>query len=140
MYKIMQRLKYVTLHVKGLANHLFGNTRYRLDQNETKLRLVEDKLLLHPDSPRLNEWIHRLLCQWEKLLLFNRKYWGGLKRKEWRVHGDRNSKYFHHRAMARRKKQMIIKLKDECGVWLDNAQDIAAKFISDYKARFTAIG
>ena len=79
----MQRLKYVKLYVKGWANQLFGNTRYRLDQNETKLRLVEDKLLLHPDSPRLNEWIHRLLCQWEKLLLFNRKYWGGLKRKEW---------------------------------------------------------
>jgi len=49
-------------------------TQYRLDQNETKLRLMEDKLLLHPDSPRLNEWIHRLLRQREKLLLFNQKY------------------------------------------------------------------
>jgi len=35
---------------------------------------------------------------------------------------------------------MILKLKDECGVWLDNKQDIAAKFISDYKARFTTMG
>ena len=38
MYKFMQRLKYVKLYVKGWANQLFGNTRYRLDQNETKLR------------------------------------------------------------------------------------------------------
>ena len=101
---------------------------------------MEDKLLLHPDSPRLNGWIHRLLRQREKLLLFNQKYWEGLKRKEWLVQGDHNSKYFHHRAMATRKKQMILKLKDECGVRLDNKQDIAAKFISNYKARFTTLG
>jgi len=42
--------------------------------------------------------------------------------------------------MAKRKKQMIFKLKDECGVWLDTKQDIAAKFISDYKARLTTMG
>ena len=101
---------------------------------------MEDKLLIHPDSPRLNDWMHRLLRQREKLLLFNQKYWGGLKRKEWLVHGDRNSKYFHHRATARREKKMVIKLKDECGVWIDNMQDIAAKFIFDYKARFIANG
>jgi len=35
---------------------------------------------------------------------------------------------------------MVIKLKDECGVWIDNMQDIAAKFIFDYKARFIANG
>ena len=71
MYKIMQRLKNVKLQVKGWAHQFFGNTRYRLDQNEIKLRSVEDKLLLHPDSLRLNDWIHRLLRQREKLLLFN---------------------------------------------------------------------
>ena len=71
MYKIMQRLKNVKLHVKGSPNQFFANTRYRLDQNETKLQLVKDKLLLHPDSPRLNDWIHTLLRQQEKLLLFN---------------------------------------------------------------------
>ena len=56
------------------------------------------------------------------------------------MNGDHNSKFFYQRAMAKRKKQMIFKLKDECGVWLDTKQDIAAKFISDYKARLTTMG
>ena len=51
----MQRLKNVKVQVKGWANHFFGNTRYRLDQNEIKLRSVEEKLLLQPDSPKLND-------------------------------------------------------------------------------------
>ena len=55
------------------------------------------------------------------------------------MHGERNSKFFHHRAWLDGKKQLILKLKDECGVWLDNKHDIAAKFISDYKARFTTM-
>jgi len=111
---------------------------YRLDQNDIKLRLVEDKLLTQPDSPRLNEWMLRLLRHREKLLLFNQKYWGRLHWKEWRVHGDRDSKFFHQRATTRRKKQMILRLKNDCGMWIDNLQDIATKLVSDYKARFTA--
>ena len=36
------------------------------------------------------------------------------------------------------KKRTIIKLKDDCGIWIDNTQDITAKFMYDYKAQFTA--
>jgi len=46
--------------------------------------------------------------------------------------------FFHQRATARRKKKTIIKLKDDCGIWIDNTQHIASKFISDYKAQFIA--
>ena len=42
MYKIMQRLKNVKLQVKGWAHQFFGNTRYRLDQNEIKLQSCND--------------------------------------------------------------------------------------------------
>ena len=74
MYKLMQKLKYVKLHVKGWSKCFFGNTRHKLAQNETKLKILEDKLLIQPDSPRLSEWMNRLLRQREKLLMFNQKY------------------------------------------------------------------
>ena len=31
---------------------------------------------------------------------------------------------------------MVVKLKDDCGMWIDNSKDIASKFIIDYSARF----
>ena len=51
---------------------------------------------------------------------FNQKYWGQLNRKELSINGDINSKYFQHNASTRRKRKMVVKLKDECGVWIDD--------------------
>jgi len=95
MYKFIQKLKYVKNHVKGWSKNFFGNTQQTLAQNENKLNMLEEKLLVQSDSPRLNAWMTRLVRQREKLLLFNQKYWGGLKRKEWLVNGGRNSKFLH---------------------------------------------
>jgi len=65
-------------------------------------------------------WLNPLILQREKLLLFNQKYWGKLEGKEWLVHGDRNSRYFQQRANTRQKKKLVMKLKDDCGIWIDN--------------------
>jgi len=68
--------------------------------------------------------------------LFNQRYWGTFRRKEWLVNGDRNSRYFQQQANTRRKKKLICKLTDDCGIWIDNPQTIAAKFVHDYSNRF----
>jgi len=70
--------------------------------------------------------------------LFNQKYWGNLKQKDWLINGDRNSRFFQQRANNRRKKKLVHKLNNDCGMWLDNQEDIADKFISDYTSRFKA--
>jgi len=61
-----------------------------------------------------------MLRQREKLLLVNQKYWGTFRRKEWLVNGDGNSRYFQQQANTRRKKKLVCKLKDDCGMWVDN--------------------
>jgi len=74
-----------------------------------KIGLVEEKLVNQLDSLRLNSWLNRLLKHRKKLLLFNQKYWGNLKRKEWLTRGDRNSKFFQQRAIIRRKHKLVHK-------------------------------
>ena len=91
-----------------------------------------------PDSHRLNLWLTQLLIQREKLMLFNQKYWDRHKRNEWLVNGDRNSRYFHQLANNRRKRNAVLKLKDESGVWLDTQQLIAAKLVTDFTTRFSS--
>lgn len=100
---------------------------------------MEERLIAHPNSHRFNSWMQRLLKQREKMMLFNQKYWGKLARKEWLVNGDRNSKFFHKQANARRKRKLVMELRDECGVWLDDHKLIAEKFISDYKQRIKSV-
>jgi len=84
--------------------------------------------------------VERLLHQREKLMLFNQKYLRAFRRKEWLVNGDRNSRFFQQQEKNRRKKKLICKLKDDCGLWIDNPQAVADKFVHDCKTRFLSVG
>ena len=56
------------------------------------------------------------------------------------MNGDRNSRFFQQQANKRRKKKLICKLKDDCGLWIDNPQAVADKFVHDYKTIFLSVG
>ena len=49
----------------------------------------------------------------------------------WLKSRDRNSKYFHHKASARRKKNTILGLNDREGCWKDD-EILVEKTICDY--------
>jgi len=94
MFILSQKLKQTKLHIKYWARNFVGNNQQKLLTNMQKIDEIDEKLLSQPDSARLNNWLQRMLRQREKLLLFNQKYWGNTKRKEWLVNGDRNSLFF----------------------------------------------
>ena len=52
------------------------------------------------------------------------------------MNGDRNTKFFQRRANARRKRKMIIKIKDKSGLWIEDHKTIANRFIAEYIHRF----
>ena len=138
MFTLAYKLKTTKHSVRIWARQFMGHNQQKLLHNSKKIGLVEDKLIDQPNSPRLNEWMTRLLKQREKLLLYNQKYLGNLRRKHWLVNGDRNSRFFQQQANTRRKKKLICKIKTDCNIWLDNPRDIADKFVHDFSARFHA--
>jgi len=120
MFKLSQKLKRTKQHIKIWARNFLGNNQQKLIINSQKIEQIEEKLANQPNNYHLNDWLQRMLCQREKLLLFNQKYWGTFRRKEWLVNGDRNSRYFQQQANTSRKKKLVCKLKDDCGMWIDN--------------------
>ncbi|CAN1325525.1 LINE-1 reverse transcriptase homolog [Linum perenne] len=58
-------------------------------------------------------------------------YWAQRAGTTWLRLGDKNTKFFHASAVQRRKRNLISKLKDSSGVWIDEAADIE-KHISDF--------
>ena len=136
MFKLFKKLKIIKYEIKDWSKKQFGNLHEKLTKNATKIDYVEEWLLSNSNSYRFNSQMNCLLRQREKMTLFNKKYWGKLNRKECLVHGDRNSKYVQRRANARRKRKLVIKLKDACGVWIDNLKAIVDKFSLDYSKRF----
>jgi len=74
MLKLAQKLKTTKQHIKVWAKQFLGNNQHQLQLNAQKIDQIEEKLLANLDSPRLNGWLHRMLRQCEKLLLFSQKY------------------------------------------------------------------
>ena len=104
MFKLAQKFKRTKYHIKICARSFLGNNHQKLVLNAQKIDQIETLLVHQPSSTRLNSWMQRMLRQREKLLLYNQKYWGALKRKEWLVNGDRNSRFFQQQANTRRKR------------------------------------
>jgi len=96
---------------------------------------LEEGLLSSPNNYIFNFWISHLLKQREKLLLFSqRRYWQ-VGRKEWLVDGNRNFKFFLLKTSTRRIIKLVMKIKDDCGIWIDDFNMVVDKFITDYTHR-----
>jgi len=132
----MRKLKTIKTELKPWVKSTFGNIQDKLRKNLDKISYIENKLLDSPMSFRLNDWLNRMLKQREKLLLFNQKYWGRLARKTWLVNGDRNSSYFQRIVKHCHKKQLVTKIRNDLGGWIEDDKDINLKFIEDYSKRF----
>jgi len=126
----------LNMKLKNGQKNSFGVHTTNWPKTQQKLNTLRKKLLEDPASYRLNSWINWLLRQREKMMLFNQKYWGKLSRNELLINGDRNSKIFQRIANARRKQKSIIKIRDECRVWVTDQINIVQKFIADYSQRF----
>jgi hypothetical protein len=67
----------------------------------------------------------------ELLLEQEEVYWSQRSRANWLQLGDRNTTFFHNFASAHRKKNMIKKLKDNDGIWVEGT-DLLKPLVFDY--------
>ena len=63
--------------------------------------------------------------------------WQQRSRVQWLGMGDCNTKYFHSKASERRKKNTIVGLGDENGIWCDNIESIVAVAVSYFEKLYT---
>jgi len=138
MFRFTRKLRRIKRELKIWSRSKFSAFRTQIEKNTSKLQFVESRIITNPQSPRLNDWHFRLLKQREKILLFNKRYWGNLARKKWLVDGDRNSRYFHQAAKIKKRNCSIIRIKDASGIWLDDIHVIRQQFLHDFTQRFTS--
>jgi UDP-2,3-diacylglucosamine pyrophosphatase LpxH len=65
-------------------------------------------------------------------------YWSQRSRANWLQHGDHNTTFFHNFASARRKKNLITKLKNHEGDWVEGTEMLKPLILSYFTNLFTS--
>jgi len=77
------------------------------------------------------EEMQRIENQIDNILIDEEIFWKQRSRADWLKEGDRNTKFFHAKASARKKKNRISGLEDENGKWIEE-DDKVEQLICDY--------
>ena len=75
--------------------------------------------------------------QIQNMLADDEIYWKQRSRVDWLKGGDKNTKFFHHKASSRKKKNRIWEIANEAGRWTENAEEVEHEFYKYFTNLFT---
>lgn len=81
-YTICHKLRRIKSDLKSWHSRTYGNTHKKLAENGDKLKNLESQLLQFSHNNHMEQHMHRLKKQKERLLAFSRQYWGKCARKK----------------------------------------------------------
>jgi hypothetical protein len=127
---IMQGLNQVMNTLQDWSKRKFGNILRELNKARKKLELLQLNNADQREIRQATDWMNELLYREEML-------WVQRSRITWLKEGDRNTKFFHQRAVWRARKNKIKKLKDDDGVWQEVPTDMERMATSYFQQLFT---
>ncbi|KAL5858174.1 hypothetical protein ACOSQ3_005632 [Xanthoceras sorbifolium] len=100
-----------------------------------KINLLYDR----KQSDQVLNAIRSMERELESLLSKEELYWKQRSRVDWLLAGDKNSKFFHRRATARKKKNQISSLLDSRGVRRESEQGMSSVVLDYFSDLFRSI-
>lgn len=82
--------------------------------------------------------IHAMENDLSKLLEEEEIYWHQRSKENWLKWGDSNTRWFHAKASARRKRNAIFGIQNEIGNWVTSDEDVEAVFVGYFQHIFTS--
>ena len=85
-----------------------------------RLKMAKQK----PPQAIDGEEIRKLEDQISNMLIDEEVYWKQRSRADWLKEGDKNTKFFHSKASAKRRKNKIWGVEDDRGNWVNDPEGI----------------
>lgn len=80
--------------------------------------------------------LRQMELQLDNLLILQETYWKQRSRAKWLKGGDRNTKFFHHKASTCRRNNRIQGVQSPDNGWITNEAEVSTMFISYYSQLF----
>jgi hypothetical protein len=109
----------------------------KLKQITRELARLRDKLKMPQETDAPREDIRATTEQMNEILYREEMLWLQRSRINWLKEGDRNTKYFHHRAVWRARKNKIAKLRDDNGIVQITPTEMQRMAVSYFKSMYT---
>jgi hypothetical protein len=127
------KLKSTLEHLHNWGHTLFGTLPRKIKQAQEELMTLNQ---IHGTTD-LSQQIKEKEQELDMLLDGEEMWWKQRSRADWLQHGDKNTRFFHMKAIQRRKRNKISEIKDNQGtVWTDSA-DIERVLMDHFRTLFT---
>ncbi|KAL5783968.1 hypothetical protein ACOSQ2_006360 [Xanthoceras sorbifolium] len=113
----------------------FGSLKKAIDRKRCEINLLYDR----KQSDKVLDGIKSRERELESLISKEELYWKQRSRVDWLLAGDNNSKFFHRRATARKKKNQISSLLDSRGVRRESEQGMSSVVLDYFSDLFRSI-
>ncbi|KAL5761502.1 hypothetical protein ACOSP7_017766 [Xanthoceras sorbifolium] len=137
--KILSRRKVNREAFRGTIEQIWGVEVVGESLAGKKQKLPETDLSAELQSEQVLNDIKLRERELESLLSKEELYWKQRSRVDWLLAGDKNSKFFHRRATARKKKNMISSLVDGRGIRRESEQGMSSVVLDYFSDLFKSI-
>ncbi|KAL7262201.1 hypothetical protein ACSBR1_000556 [Camellia fascicularis] len=122
-FNLLEAIDNFSHNVKTWNKEVFGNIFKR---KRTLLARIEgiQKAQTQAFSRSLHFLEKDLVNQFNATLFQEEVLWYQKSRNNWLTLGDNNTKFFHISTLSKRRKLKIHVLKDDCGTWISNTNDL----------------
>ncbi|KAH9732412.1 putative reverse transcriptase/RNA-dependent DNA polymerase [Citrus sinensis] len=121
-------------HLKIWSKEEFEGRKKKQNELIDRLKMTKQEPLQAIDG----EEIRKLEDQISNMLVDEEVYWKQRSRADWLKEGDKNTKFFHSKASARRRKNKIWGVEDDQGNWVDDPEGIEGEFCGFFQQLFTS--
>lgn len=120
-------------HLKHWNNHRFGLLPNRIKTIQGQISQLNSMQDGHTNLQK----VRNMEIQLDQLLELNESYWKRRSRANWLAGGDRNTKFFHHKASVRLQNNRILGSQSDTSEWMTKPSEVNDIFLNYYHTLFT---
>ena len=122
--------------LRDWARTSFGHRERRIRELSARLERINKAVYSQATSTEAK----RVGDELESLLLIDEHYWKQRARVDWLKGGDKNSAYFHSRALRRKSRNTIRGIQNEAGEWVTSEREVRDVFERYFLGIFSSNG
>ncbi|KAH9648888.1 reverse transcriptase domain-containing protein [Citrus sinensis] len=122
------------VRLMGWSKMEFRKRDKKLEKLKNQLRGLKQRMVQYENG----EEIWKVEKQIQNILMDEEIYWKQRSRAYWLKEGDKNTKFFHGKALAKRKKNRIWGIEDKFGRWIEKPKEVEHEFCNYFTNLFTS--